>query len=94
MAAPAASGGNGSAVAGFVLGLLGLIVSIVPLFVFVFPGILDILGIVFSAIGRRNAQRGAPQGGLATAGLVLAIIGMVFFVGWWILAGIGASVAD
>ena len=96
MAASASAGerGNGAAVAGFVLGLIGLITSVIPLFIFVFPGVLDVLGIIFSVIGRRNAQRGASQGGLATAGLVLAIIGLVIFIGWWVLFGIGASVAD
>ncbi len=91
--APAAEQGNGSAVAGFVCGLLGLITSLF-LFVFVFPGILDALGIFFGIRGRRAATAGARQGGLATAGLVLGIIGLVVFLLWWILFVIGVSVAE
>lgn len=92
--APMAERGNGSAVAGFVLGLLGLIFSIIPFFILVFPGILDILGIVFGIRGRRAAATGARHGGLATAALVLGIIGLVIFAIWWVLFAIGVSVAD
>ena len=91
--APLAERGNGSGVAGFVLGLLGLIFSIFIWF-FLFPIVLDVLGIVFSIRGRRAAAAGARHGGLATAGLVLAIIGLVIFVLWWILVAVGASIAD
>jgi hypothetical protein len=81
---------NGVAVAGFVCGLIGAIFSIIPLFVFIFPGILDILGIVFGIRGRRNAAAGARQGGLATAGLILGIIGLLLFILWWVLVAVGA----
>ena len=81
--------GNGVAVAGFVCGLIGAILSIIPFFWLVFPGILDVLGIVFGIRGRRNAAAGATQGGLATAGLVLGIVGLVFFVLWWVLVAVG-----
>lgn len=85
----AESRGNGAAVAGFVCGLIGAIVSIIPLFVLVFPGVLDVLGIIFGLRGRRNAAAGAAQGGLATAGLILGIVGLAFFVLWWILFAVG-----
>ena len=91
--APAAERGNGSAVAGFVCGLIGLITSLF-LFVFIVPGILDALGIFFSLRGRKAAAEGARQGGLATAGLVLGIIGLVIFLLWWVLFAIGVSVAE
>lgn len=91
---PTAEGSNGSAVAGFVLGLIGLITSIIPLFALIFPGILDVLAIIFGIRGRRQAAAGARQGGLATAGLIMGIIGLVLFVIWWILFAIGASIAD
>ena len=87
----AATRGNGAAVAGFVCGLIGAIFSIIPLFLLVFPGILDVLGIVFGLRGRRNAAAGATQGGLATAGLVLGIAGLVFFVLWWVLFAVGVK---
>ena len=76
--------GNGSAVTAFVTGLIGAITSIFLFFLF-FPVILDILGIVFGVMGRRNAAAGARQGGLATAGLILGIIGLIIFVLWWVL---------
>ena len=91
--APTAEPGNGSAVAGFVCGLIGLITSLFLWFL-VIPGILDILGIVFGIRGRRHAAQGARQGGLATAGLVLGIVGLVLFSLWWLLAAIGAGIAD
>ncbi len=91
--APAAEQRNGNAVAGFVCGLLGLVTSVFLFFLF-FPVVLDALGIFFSIRGRRAAAAGARQGGLATAGLVLAIIGLVIFVLWMILAAIGAGIAE
>ncbi len=91
--APAVERSNGNAVAGFVCGLLGLITSVFLFFLF-FPVVLDALGIFFSIRGRRAAAAGARQGGLATAGLVLAIIGLVIFLLWWILFAIGVSVAE
>lgn len=91
--APAAERGNGSAIAGFVCGLLGLITSLVLFWLF-FPVVLDVLGIFFSVRGRRAAAAGARQGGLATAGLVLGIIGLVIFALWMILAAVGAGIAD
>lgn len=89
-AAPTAERGNGAAVAGFVCGLIGLIFSIIPLFVFIFPGILDVLGIVFGMRGRKAAAEGARQGGLATAGFVMGIIGLLLFILWWVLVAVGA----
>ena len=86
----AATGSNGAAVAGFVCGLIGAIFSIIPFFWLIFPGVLDVLGIVFGLRGRRNAAAGAPQGGLATAGLVLGAIGLVLFILWWVLIAVGA----
>lgn len=88
--APAAERGNGIAVAGFVCGLIGAILSIIPFFWLIFPGILDVLGIVFGIRGRRNAAAGRGQGGLGTAGLVLGAVGLAFFILWWALVAAGA----
>jgi len=61
--------GNGFGIAGFVLGLLGLLT--------LFAGIVfSVLGLVFSVVQLRRRRTG-----LATAGMVLGIIGVVFFVG-------------
>ena len=64
-----AGGTNGFAVAGFVLGIVSLIVG------GVFFGT---LAIIFSAIALGQIQRNGGKGkGLATAGLILGIIGAV-----------------
>ena len=61
--------GNGMAVAGFVCGVVGLIVAGV---------ILGPLAVVFSAIGISKAKKeGRPLKGLAVAGLVLGIVATV-----------------
>jgi hypothetical protein len=76
--------GNGFGVAGFVVGLIGLLLSLVP-FAAIFLGVLlDILGIVFSAIGHSRARRDllVPYSGLALAGLILSILGLCFVVLW------------
>jgi hypothetical protein len=39
-----------------------------------------VLAITFNAVGRGHAKRGAPHGGLATAGLVLGMIGAIFYL--------------
>jgi hypothetical protein len=57
---PPAAGTNGMAIAGFVLGLLGLF------------GITAILGIVFGSVALSRIRRSAQEGrGLAIAGIVL-----------------------
>lgn len=44
-------------------------------------GLLSVLAIVFSTIGRKQvAERGQNGGGLATAGLVIGIVGLAFAV--------------
>ncbi|HUY09185.1 MAG TPA: DUF4190 domain-containing protein [Candidatus Dormibacteraeota bacterium] len=68
--------GNGLAVAGFVLG----ITSVIFCWWGIFALVQVILAITFSAIGRGHAKQGAPHRGLATAGLVLGIIGAVLYL--------------
>ncbi|HEX2015767.1 MAG TPA: DUF4190 domain-containing protein [Solirubrobacteraceae bacterium] len=73
---PASSGGSGQpgiAIAGFVCGLLGLLLSWC-----VFLGIpLSIIGIVLSITGRNRARERGVGTGMATAGLVCGVIGLV-----------------
>jgi hypothetical protein len=73
---------NGLGTAGFVVGLIGLVCSFVPLIgVVAWP--LVILGIIFSAVGISKAAKGlATNKGLAIAGLVVSIIGLVICVMW------------
>lgn len=73
---------NGLGTAGFVLGLIGLIFSPIPVIgVVAWP--LVILGLIFSIIGVSRAGSGrATNKGLAIAGVVLSAIGLVICVLW------------
>jgi uncharacterized protein YndB with AHSA1/START domain len=72
---------NGLAIAALVLG----IVSLVP-----FIGLLaSPFGIAFGVIGLRRARRGARHGGLATAGVALAVVGSLA----WVLLFLGTMSA-
>ena len=72
-APPAAQSTNGMAVASLVLGIL----SILLFFTVVPPFILGGLGVIFGIIGVSKAGQGAPNKGLAIAGLVCGAIGIV-----------------
>jgi hypothetical protein len=71
---PGAAPRNGFGIAALVLGILAVLGSIT-----VVGGVLfGLLAIVFGALGRGRAKRGeANNGGLATTGLVLGIIGVL-----------------
>ena len=77
---------NGLSIAGFVCGLLGVVLAFAP-----YIGvILGIIGISLSVPGRNRAKRVGGPTGLATAGLVLGIIAvavflilLLFFVAAW-----------
>lgn len=79
---PATKPSNGLGTAGFVVGLIGLLFSFIPLIgVVAWP--LVILGIIFSAIGISKAGKGrATNKGLAIAGLVVSIVGLVVCILW------------
>ncbi|CCH35190.1 MmpS family transport accessory protein [Actinosynnema sp. NPDC047251] len=71
---------NGFGIAGFVLGLLGLATSFVPLIgVVAWP--LVILGLVLGGVGIARARRSGGKG-LAVAGVVLSAAGLVVCVLW------------
>lgn len=64
---------NGLGVAGFVLGLLGLV-----FFWFPFLGlILAVLGVILGGVGISNGKKSGAGTGLAIAGLVLGLIALV-----------------
>jgi hypothetical protein len=65
--------GNGKAVAGFVLGIVGLVLFFFTLF----DLIPIVLAFVFSIQGLQASKRGKGQRGLAVAGLVLASVATV-----------------
>jgi hypothetical protein len=81
---------NGIGTAGFVLGLLGLIFSPIPLIgVVAWP--LVLVGLVLSLVGFSRARRGvANNQGLAIAGIVLSALGLVVCILW--VAAFGKAV--
>jgi hypothetical protein len=81
---------NSVATAGFVCGLIGFLICLIPFGIFV-GGVLAILGIVFGFLGRsRRREPGVSGVGLATTGIVLSILGLVIGVVW--LVAIGGAV--
>lgn len=71
---------NGLGTAGFVLGLVGLLFSFIP-FIGVIAWPLVVLGLVLSVIGIARASGGkATNRGLAIAGAVLSVIGLVICI--------------
>ncbi len=63
--------------ASLVLGILGVLGCCTFLF--------SILAIIFGVQGRKKASQGlATNGGMATAGLILGIVGVVFGLAYWI----------
>ena len=69
--------GKGMSIAALVCGILGIIGGFIPV-VSYFTLVLAILGIVFGSKGMKIAKATGEGKGLATAGLVLGIIGTVF----------------
>ncbi|MCU6762486.1 Uncharacterised protein [uncultured Roseburia sp.] len=75
-----------------VLGIIAIIVDAATLGVYGFVGvILGIIGIIFGVLGRKKAE----GRGLATAGLVCSIVGLILGLALYVacVACIGAGVA-
>jgi hypothetical protein len=83
---PAASrpASNGVGIAGFVCGLISLVLGVIPLILFFVSVPTGIAGVILSAMGRRRADEGAPSGDLATTGLVLSIVSLAWTVVWFV----------
>jgi hypothetical protein len=79
---PPAPLGNGLAVAGLVLGIIGLVFCFVP----VFGWVLAILGIIFGAVGISKANKVGRGKGLAIAGLICGVLGLLIGVAIFIVA--------
>lgn len=62
---------NSMGVAGFVLALVGLFTSVIP----VFGWIIWLLGLIFSIIGVTRKPKG-----LAIAGLIISLIGVILLI--------------
>lgn len=72
--------GQSLSIAALVLGILGIIGGFIPIVCY-FTTVCAILGIVLGAKGRQmSAAANGTASGLATAGLVLGIIGTAFAV--------------
>lgn len=75
---PAKAPSNGLSIAALVCGLIGIVGSFIPVVKYGTLA-LAILGIIFGVLGRKKAvASGSSSTGLATAGLVLGIIGTAF----------------
>ena len=70
---------NGLSIAALVCGILGIVGSFIPVVCY-FTTVLAILGIIFGVMGKKRADAANSGKGLATAGLVLGIIGVAFAV--------------
>ena len=51
------------------------------------------LGLTFSIVGLRNANRGAPYRGMAIAGLVISLAGIVLIIILVVIIGVGAALS-
>ncbi|MBQ7125433.1 MAG: hypothetical protein IJO00_03620 [Clostridia bacterium] len=70
--------GKGKAIAGFVLGIVGIVFGLLS-GVFSIIGLpVAIIGLVLSVNGRKQLTAAGQPTGIATAGLVLGIIAVVF----------------
>jgi hypothetical protein len=76
---PAPKGSNGLATAGFVLGLLGLLGSWIPVLNIV-GIILGVLGAVLAAVGLARSKKVSAGKGLAIAGLVMGVLAVIFAI--------------
>jgi hypothetical protein len=74
-----ATGSNGLATAGFVLGLLGLLSSWIP-FLNIVGIILGVVGVVLAAVGLARSKKVNAGRGLAIAGLVLGVLAVIIAV--------------
>lgn len=73
-----AAGGNGIATAGGVIGIIGAMLSLIPLLGIIIGLIMGLLAVIFGGIGLNNAGRVQRGRGLAITGLVLGILTVIF----------------
>ena len=83
--APPASSTNGLGVAGFVTALCGLVLFWVPVLGVLLAGV----GIVLSAVGLSQVKKTGGPTGLAVAGLVLGILGVLAFLLLIVVVAVG-----
>lgn len=61
---------NGLSIAGFVVACASMLIDLF--------GVVGLVGLVLSAIGRSQAKNDGGKTGLATAGIVLGVIGVIW----------------
>lgn len=76
---PPVRGSNGLATAGFVLGLLGMLLSWIPV-INIIGIILGVLGVVLAGVGLAKSKRANAGKGLAIAGIVLGGLAVLFAI--------------
>ena len=70
--------GKGLAVSGFVLSLVGLVLSFLGGYLSIISLPVSIVGLVLSVVGGKKIKANGGSSGIATAGLVIGIIAVVF----------------
>lgn len=77
---------NGMGTAALVLGLVGLVCSVL---FFPLGFVMAVVGLVLGIVGLKRAKRGfATNRGAAMAGVVLSVVSLVVCVGWGIFIGV------
>jgi hypothetical protein len=83
---PSAPRTNSAATTGFVCGIVGFVICLIPFGIFV-GGIVAVVGIVFGLIGRGRARDIGVGKGMATAGTALGIVGLIIGIVWLFAVG-------
>lgn len=73
------SGSNGMATTSLILGIVGFILSFIPV-VNVFGILLDITAVILGAIGMGKAKKVGKGKGGAMVGLILGALGIIIFI--------------
>ena len=89
------TGSNGLAVAGFVLALIGALVSFIPI-VNIGGDLLAFIGLVFAVIGLAQSGKRESGKGLSIAAIILALVAFVvsFVVGTAIVASVNSTLKN
>lgn len=92
-------GGKGLAIASLICGIISLASSFIccTMFFLIVSFITGILAIIFGSISKKQA-RGGPKNGMATAGLILGIVGLIIstimIILWIVFIVLAASGVD
>ncbi|NVO01888.1 MAG: hypothetical protein HXX09_04230 [Bacteroidetes bacterium] len=90
-ATPAPSGSNGMATTSLILGIVGFVLSFIPI-INVFGILLDITAVILGAVGMGKAKKVGKGKGGAMVGLILGALGIIIFVIMYFV--LAAAVSD